>query len=104
MKFVPLILLAGGLFVNAADAPGAAKPLYTQDFEKAEVDKVPDGMLVLDGGFAVKATTGGKVLELPGDPLETFGVLFGPTEKDGLCVQASLLGTGKGRQIGRAHV
>ena len=52
MKFVPLILLAGGLFVNAADAPGAAKPLYTQDFEKAEVDKVPDGMLVLDGGFA----------------------------------------------------
>ena len=99
MKFVPLTLLAGGLFVNAADAPGSAKPLYAQDFEKAEVDKVPDGMLVLDGGFAVKATTGGKVLELPGDPLETFGVLFGPTEKDGLCVQASLLGTGKGRRF-----
>ena len=77
----------------------AEKVIYKQDFEQTEVDKVPDGMLVLDGGFAVKTTTGGKVLELPGDPLETFGVLFGPTEKEGLCVQASLLGTGKGRRF-----
>lgn len=85
---------AGG---KGASAP-AAKAIYTQDFEKAEVDKVPDGMLVLDGGFAVKQAGAGKVLELPGDPLDTFGVLFGPTEKDGLCVQARILGTGKGRR------
>ncbi len=83
---------------KGAVAP-AAKAIYAQDFEKAEPDKVPDGMLVLDGGFAVKQTAGGKVLELPGDPLDTFGVLFGPTEKDGLCVQARILGTGKGRRF-----
>lgn len=83
----------------ASGAQPVAKAIYAQDFEKAELDKVPDGMLVLDGGFAVKQAEGGKVLELPGDPLETFGVLFGPTEKDGLCVQARLLGTGKGRRF-----
>ncbi len=83
---------------KAASAP-AAKPIYSQDFEKTDVDKVPDGMLVLDGGFAVKQAGGGKVLELPGDPLETFGILFGPTEKDGLCVQARILGTGRGRRF-----
>ncbi|NBV21350.1 MAG: hypothetical protein EBS05_05435 [Proteobacteria bacterium] len=83
---------------QATGAP-AAIAIYSQDFDKAEEGKVPDGMLVLDGGFAVKAAGSGKVLELPGDPLETFGVLFGPTEKDGLSVQASLLGTGKGRRF-----
>lgn len=81
-----------------ASAP-AAKAIYSQDFEKTELEKVPDGMLVLDGGFAVKQAGGGKVLELPGDPLETFGVLFGPTEKEGLCVQARIFGTGKGRRF-----
>lgn len=80
-------------------AAPAAKAIYSQDFEATEVDKVPDGMLVLDGGFAVKQAGAGKVLELPGDPLETFGVLFGPTEKEGLCVQARILGTGKGRRF-----
>ena len=81
-----------------APAP-AAKAIYSQDFEKTDVDKVPDGMLVLDGGFAVKQAGTGKVLELPGDPLDTFGVLFGPTEKEGVCVQARILGTGKGRRF-----
>mgnify|MGYP002631057689 FL=1 len=82
-----------------AQASGAAvKPLYSQGFEQTEAGKVPEGMLVLEGGFEVKAVAGGKVLELPGAPLETFGVLFGPTEKDGLCVQARILGTGQKRR------
>jgi len=83
---------------NARPAP-ATKVIYSQDFEKAGLDKLPDGMLVLDGGFAVKQSGGGRLLELPGDPLETFGVLFGPTEKTGLCVRARILGTGKGRRF-----
>ncbi|MBM3829260.1 MAG: hypothetical protein FJ406_01840 [Verrucomicrobia bacterium] len=86
---------AGG---SKAAAP-AVQPVYAQDFEKAELDKVPDGMLVLDGGFGVKQVGSGKLLELPGDPLETFGVLFGPSEKAGFCVQARILGTGKGRRL-----
>ena len=56
-------------------------------------------MMVLDGGFAVKDEGGNKFLELPGAPLETFGVLFGPTEASGLAVTARVQGTGKGRRF-----
>jgi hypothetical protein len=53
------------------------KFLYQNNFEQAAVDKVPEEFLVLDGGFVVKEINGNKVLQLPGAPLETFGVLFG---------------------------
>jgi hypothetical protein len=46
----------------------------------------------------VKEEGGNKFLELPGAPLDTFGLLFGPTEKDGSAVSARILGTGKGRR------
>jgi hypothetical protein len=76
-----------------------AQVLYTNGFDKTDLEKVPDDMLVLDGGFAVKEEGGNKFLELPGAPLETFGVLFGPTETNGLAVTARLRGTGKGRRF-----
>jgi hypothetical protein len=76
-----------------------AKPLYENDFEKSEAGKVPDDFLVLDGQFSVKEEEGNKVLELPGAPLDTYGVLFGPTEKEGLAVSARIFGTGKGRRF-----
>lgn len=72
---------------------------YSNDFEKAALDKVPDDMLVLDGGFGVKEEGGNKFLELPGAPLETFGVLFGPTEPSGLAVGARIQSTVKGRRF-----
>ena len=50
--------------ISFAAAALAVEPLYFTDFEKAEVDKVPDDMLVLDGGFGVKQADGNKVLEL----------------------------------------
>src|SRR5205807_3151639 len=71
---------------------------YENDFEKTELNKVPDDFLVLDGQFAVKEEGGNKFLELPGAPLDTFGVLFGPTEKEGNAVSARISGTGKGRR------
>src|SRR5256884_337945 len=76
----------------------SAKALYENNFEKAELNKVPDDFLVLDGQFAVKEEGGNKFLELPGAPLDTFGVLFGPTEKEGNAVSARMFGTGKGRR------
>ena len=82
------------LVVCGADS----KPLYQNDFEKAEIGKVPDEFLVLDGGFAVKEENGNKFLELPGAPLDSFGVLFGPTEKENLAVSARIFGTSKGRR------
>src|SRR5262249_15033251 len=39
-----------------------------------------------------------KFLELPGAPLDSFGVLFGPTEKSDLEVNARIFGTNKGRR------
>ena len=92
---VELVLLTGlalGAFAQQA------KLLYENDFEKAALDKVPDDFLVLDGQFAVKEEGDNKFLELPGAPLDTFGVLFGPTEKEGTAVSARIFGTGKGRR------
>src|SRR5436305_1388237 len=66
--------------------------LYHNDFEKAEVGKVPADFLVLDGGFAVKEEGGNKFLELPGAPLESFGVQFGPAEISDLSVCARING------------
>src|SRR4030095_9103532 len=63
-----------------------------------ELDKVPDDMLVLEGGFAVREDAGNRLFELPGAPLETYGVLFGPTETNGIAVQARFYGTLKGRR------
>src|SRR5881396_567376 len=83
----------------ACSADGqSAKAIYENDFEKAELNKVPDDFLVLDGQFAVKEENGNKFLELPGAPLDTFGVLFGPTEKEGTAVSARIFGTSKGRR------
>ena len=88
-----------GLATTMAIGLANAQVLYTNGFDKAELEKVPDDMLVLDGGFAVKEEGGNKFLELPGAPLETFGVLFGPTEGSGLSVTARIRSTGKGRRF-----
>src|SRR6266542_4090764 len=74
------------------------KPLYENDFERAELDKVPDDFLVLDGQFSVREDGGNRFLELPGAPLDSFGVLFGPTEKEGTAVSARVFGTSLGRR------
>jgi hypothetical protein len=92
---VGLFLLIGLLFGAFAQQ---AKPLYENDFEKAALDKVPEDFLVLDGQFAVKEEGGNKFMELPGAPLDTYGVLFGPTEKENAAVSARIFATGKGRR------
>jgi hypothetical protein len=81
-----------------ASAQGAGKVLYETNFEKTAVGQVPDDFLVLDGNFAVQESDGNKYLELPGAPLDTFGVLFGPSTNVGVCVSARIYGTGKGRR------
>ncbi len=96
-KLAPLLALITTLALPLAAQD--AKPVYENNFEKAELDKVPADFLVLDGAFEVKADGGNRFLELPGAPLDTFGVLFGPTEKDGLAVSARIFGTLKGRRF-----
>jgi hypothetical protein len=81
---------------SAPAEPG--KVLYQNDFEKADLDSTPADFLVLDGEFAVKHSDGNKYLELPGSPLDTFGVLFGSSTNAGICVSARIYGTSKGRR------
>jgi hypothetical protein len=76
----------------------AQNAVYKNDFESAEVGKVPPEMMIIDGGFAVAEEGGNKFLELPGAPLDTFGLLFGPTEKENRTVSARIFGTSKGRR------
>src|SRR4051812_13224934 len=92
-----LLLALSVLSASAIADP--AKTLYENNFEKADLDKVPAEFLVLDGGFAVKEEAGNKFLELPGAPLDTYGVLFGPTEAADVSASARILGTGKGRRF-----
>src|SRR5947208_7508729 len=90
-----LVLIAS---LTCGSAAQEEKPLYENDFEQSELDKVPGDFLVLDGQFAVKEEGGNKFLELPGAPVDTYGVLFGPTEKEGIAVSARIFGTAKGRR------
>ena len=77
----------------------AAEPLYANDFESAEVGKTPKDFLVISGAFTVRQDGANKVLELPGEPLDMFGALFGPAEKDGVSVSAKFFGTKTGRKF-----
>src|SRR6478672_11261301 len=88
---VALVVFTFGAFAEPA--------LYSNNFEKAQIDQVPDDMLVLDGNFAVKQDEGNKFLELPGAPLDTFGALFGPTTNANVAVTAKIFGSGKGRRF-----
>ena len=73
--------------------------LYENNFEKAEAGKLPDEFMVLGGEFVVKARWARiKFLELPGAPLDSFAVQFGPAEKEDVAVGARILSTAKGRR------
>jgi len=72
---------------------------YSNDFEKAEVGKVPDEFMVLDGPFAVRQVDGNKCLELTGDPIGAFGALFGPAGVSGSEVSARIWASPTGKRF-----
>lgn len=76
----------------------AATVLYRQDFQAVPVEKVPEDFMVLGGEFVVKADGTNQFLELPGAPLDSFAVQFGPGERENVTVSAKILGTAKGRR------
>src|SRR2546426_12308473 len=60
---------------------GAAGAGYVNDFAAAEVGKPRADFAGAGGGaFAVVERDGNKVLDLPGEPLDIFGMLFGPQQ------------------------
>jgi len=93
MKFLYLLLL----ILVAGDPP--APTAYFNDFEKAEVGKVPDDWMVLDGPFAVREVEGNKCLELAEDPIGAFGALFGPAGLTGSEVSARIWAEPTGKRF-----
>jgi len=94
--------IAANLAKDQSTAAGKATsqpaPLYENDFEKAEVGKFPEELKFPTGEFAVGEEGGNKFLELPGAPLDSFSVQFGPTETSGVSVSARIYGTARGRR------
>src|SRR5688572_13820047 len=90
-----VVLLAGCLL--AADQPPPAP--YSLDFENlAPGDPFPDDVLV-SGKFAVRQADGNNVLELPGEPLNAFSFLFGPSEHIAVDVTARIRASSTGRRF-----
>ncbi len=77
----------------------AAAPDFSEDFSKLPLGKLPDIFLILDGQFAVREEGLERFVELPGDPLESFGVMFGPAKKENWAAKARIRGTGQRRRF-----
>lgn len=87
------------LWAAAGTAIAAESPLFQNDFEKGEPGKLPAEFMVMQGEFAVKDLGTNKVLELPGAPVDSFSVLFGPITNGNVAVEARILSTAKGRRM-----
>lgn len=77
----------------------AAPTAYVNDFEKADLGKVPDEVMVLDGTFAVQAVDGTKCLELAADPIGSYGALFGPDGLAAMDVKARIWAASSGKRF-----
>lgn len=91
--FVILLLCSSSLVVAGESV------IFSTDFEKSMLNAIPEDFLLLDGDFAVHQDGGNKFLKLPGAPLATFAILFGPNEKENISVSARIHGTNKGRRF-----
>ncbi len=94
-----LVRVNSWLGFMALAAGAAEKPLYQNDFEAAKIGPPPEDLLVLSGDFSVKQEGTNKFLELPGSPLDTFSMQFGPPETNSVTAGATIRATGKGRRF-----
>jgi hypothetical protein len=93
--------LAGAVVLSAMVLAGQAAenaPVFQEDFTQVAPGKPATNFMVVDGLFEVKAAGAEKYLELPGAPLENFGVLFGPQASSNLCVTARIHAASTGRR------
>jgi hypothetical protein len=94
----PFWTLLLGLSLGSLCAAQPGRTLYQNDFSQSEIGGVPADFLVLEGAFAVRSEGQNNFLELPGAPLDNYGVLFGPAEKENVSVSARIYGTATGRR------
>jgi hypothetical protein len=100
-------LLLAGLVLLLLRGTGAMRPalaaesddlVYANDFEKVPEGDPPGDIVVLAGKFTVKTIDGNKVLEVPGDPVDGFGFLFGPDDQLLVNVSARIHATSTGKR------
>jgi hypothetical protein len=93
--------LAAGATLPATAQDAATPPaLFNCDFTDVPAGPVPDTMfMVIQGDFAVKESGTNKWLELPGAPLDTHLVLFGPVTNANVLVEGRVLTSRKGRRM-----
>lgn len=97
MKKTYLIALAAGLLATGWAA--ADTVLFEQNFNALPAGPMPKEFLALAGEFGVAVQGAEHVLELPGAPLDTFGVLFGPSSDQPCSLTARFFGTKQGRKF-----
>ncbi len=95
MKLLFYCCLIGWIY---APSLAEGKVIYENGFENETIGQVPSDFLVLDGAFVVREENGNKFLELPGTPLDSFAVQFGPAQIDNVSVSARIKATAKGRR------
>ena len=72
---------------------------YRNDFGSAKTGTLPEDLQRINGSFTVVEADGNKLLELPGNPLDTFGVLFGPADRAELDASARAWSLASGRRF-----
>jgi hypothetical protein len=74
-------------------------PLYSSQLKDIADGEAPKDMAALNGTFVVKTVDGRKVLEIPGDPVDGYGLLFGPDDQSSLVVQSRIYATSTGKRM-----
>jgi len=73
---------------------------YSNDFSAAAAGKPPADFEIAGGGaFAVVERDGNKLLELAGEPLDTFGLLFGPQQAPEASASARIQSESSGKRF-----
>lgn len=91
-SLAPIALLLCGCETLPQSGHLDGKPFFTENF--SQTTTLPEGWLALNGKMAITNAT----LQLPAEPLEPHGVMFGPAFADGLRVAAKFRAEKKGRQ------
>lgn len=90
LSLLPLLLLAA-----ATTTPTE----YFNDLSKTPLGKPPDEFMILNGDFTIADFAGHHCLQLPGNPLDTFGLLFGPGDSAAADISARIWADSTGKRF-----
>jgi hypothetical protein len=91
--------LAATLLGADVKLPPADQP-YKVDLSKlAAGAKPPEELYIVNGAFTIADDAGKRVLELAGNPVDSFCLLFGPDEQTATEVSARISGTNEGKMF-----